>query len=70
MTYRFRSAFYVLMLLLVSAVLVGVYFDRPRDDPASAGAPAAAAAAEDAAYVPQATDGPVTDAKPESVNQA
>jgi hypothetical protein len=68
MTYRLRSAFYVLMLLLVSAVIVGLYFDRPREDPA--GAPAAAAAAEDATYVPQATDGPVTDAKPESVNQA
>ncbi len=67
MTYRLRSAFYVLMLLLVSAVIVGLYFDRPRDDPAGAGAPAAA---EDAAYVPQATDGPVTDAKLESVNQA
>ena len=69
MTYRFRSVFYVFMMLLVSAVLVGVYLDRPRDNPASGDAPAAAAA-EDTTYVPQATDGPVTDAKPESVNQA
>ena len=70
MTYRFRSVFYVMMLLLVSAVIVGVYLDRPRADPAGSDAPAAAAATEDTTYVPQATDGPVTDAKPESVNQA
>ena len=70
MTYRFRSVFYVLMLLLVSAVVVGIYLDRPRDNPGGTDTPAAAAAAEDTTYVPQATDGPVTDAKPESVNQA
>jgi len=70
MTYRFRSVFYVLMMLMVSAVIVGVYFDRPRDNPVGGDAPAAAAATEDMTYVPQATDGPVTDAKPESVNQA
>ena len=66
MTSSIRNVFYALMLLLVSAVLVGVYFDRPRAD---TDAPAAAAT-EDNAYAPQPTDGPVTDAKPESVNQA
>ncbi len=69
MTYRFRSVFYVLMMLLVSAVIVGLYLDRPRDNPAPMGSPAAAAT-EETTYVPQATDGPVTDAKVEAVNQA
>ncbi len=69
MVYRLRTtAFYVFMMLLVSAVIVGVYFDRPRDNPAAAGAPAAAA--DDNTYTPQPTEGAVTDAKPESVNQA
>ena len=67
MTYRFRAAFYVFMMLLVSAVIVGVYLDRPRDSDIGNAPPAAA---EDTTYVPQATDGPVTDAKPEAVNQA
>ncbi len=66
MTYRFRAFFYVFMMLLVSAVIVGVYLDRPRDSDSGP----APAAAEDTTYVPQATDGPVTDAKPETVNQA
>ncbi len=69
MTYRFRAAFYVMMLLLVSAVIVGVYLDRPRASPA-ADPELPAAAAEDTTYQPQPTDGPVIDAKPESVNQA
>ncbi len=67
MTYRLRAFFYVFMMLLVSAVIVGVYLDRPRANALEGGAPAAA---EDTTYVPQATDGPVTDAKPEAVNQA
>lgn len=68
MTYRLRAFFYVFMMLLVSAVIIGVYFDRPRDTDGDSGMPPAAA--EDTTYVPQATDGPVTDAKPEAVNQA
>lgn len=67
MTYRLRAFFYVFMMLLVSAVIVGVYLDRPRDSDSGV---VPAAAAEDTTYVPQATDGPVTDAKPETVNQA
>ncbi len=68
MTYSFRTAFYVFMMLLVSAVIVGVYYDRPRDNPIDSNAPAAAT--DENTYAPQATDGPVVDAKPESVNQA
>jgi hypothetical protein len=68
MTYQLRAAFYVLMLLLVGVVIVGVYFDRPRDDPAASVAPAAAA--EDNAGAAQPVDGPVTDARPEAANQA
>jgi hypothetical protein len=68
MTYRLRAAFYVFMMLLVSAVIVGVYFDRPREAPMGADAPAAAA--DGNTYVPQPADGPVTDAKPEVTNQA
>jgi hypothetical protein len=66
MTYRFRAAFYTFMMLLVCAVIVGVYLDRPR----ASAIESAPAAAEDTTYVPQATDGPVVDAKPEAVNQA
>ena len=66
MTYRLRAFFYVFMMLMVCAVIVGVYLDRPRDS--DGGVPPAAA--EDTTYVPQATDSPVTDAKPEAVNQA
>ncbi len=65
MTYRIRATVYLVMMLLVSVVIVGVYLDRPR---ASADMPAAST--EDTTYVPQATDGPVVDAKPEAVNQA
>jgi len=68
MTYRLRAAFYVFMMLLVSAVIVGVYFDRPRESPMGPDTPAAAV--DDNTYVPQPTDSPVTDAKPEAVNQA
>ena len=66
MTYRLRAAVYVLMLLLVGAVIVGVYFDRPRDDAAAV----SPAATDDNAVAAPADDSPVTDAKPESVNQA
>ena len=66
MTYQLRAAVYVLMLLLVSAVIVGVYFDRPRD----AAAAVVPAATGDNANGTQPDDSPVTDAKPESVNQA
>jgi len=67
MTDRLRAAFYVFMMLLVSAVIIGVYFDRPR---ASAAGEPPAAAVQDTTYEPQPTDGPVIDAKPEAVNQA
>ena len=68
MTYRLRTFFYVFMMALVCAVIVGVYLDRPRASDGDGGV--APAAAEETTYVPQATDGPVTDAKPEAVNQA
>ena len=67
MTYRLRAFFYLFMMLMVSAVIVGVYFDRPRDSAIDGVAPAAT---EDTTYVPHATDGAVIDAKPEAVNQA
>jgi hypothetical protein len=67
MTYRFRAAFYVFMMLLVSAVIFGLYLDRPRDNPVG---DTPAAVSDNNTVVPTETDGPVTDAKVEAANQA
>ena len=67
MTVRLYTVVYVVMMLLVGIVITGVYFDKPRAATISDGD---TTTANYDTYTPAQTDGPVTDAKPESANQA